>query len=335
MKRTANDFIVGLVVVTCVVAVIAATMWVNQTDLRERREPIVARFRDVGNVRVGSAVVIRGVQSGRVEGIELAEGGWVRMRLRLDEGIALPRDPVVLLNAASLFGEWQATITSREAIPQNPEVRRQIAEAGGDHAALPGAMLPDIAQLTTVAGGIAGNVASVAERFKTAFDDRAAIELRASIGNVATLSSELARTVRRQSQNLDSLSRDVHGGVGELRASAEAFRRVAERIDSSTSDGQVRSIVRDLARAAQQLEATTGQVRTLSDRLATSQLFLDRLLARSDSVMAKVNAGQGSLGMFVNDPSLYQRSDSLVAQMQGLIADFKANPRRYVNVRLF
>jgi phospholipid/cholesterol/gamma-HCH transport system substrate-binding protein len=330
-----SDFIVGLTVILCALAVIGATMWVNQTSLGKPRTRIVARFRDVASVRVGSVVVIRGVQAGRVEAVELADGGWVRMRLKLDEAVQLPNDPVVLLNASSLFGEWQATITSGAAVPDNVDVRRQVAEARGDPGTIPGALLPDIAQLTTVAGGIAGNVASVAERVKVAFDDRAAIELRASIANFAELSGELAKTVRRQSRNLDGVAVDVHGGAQEMRAAAETFRRIAGRIDTSTSAGQLDSIVADLSHAARQLEATTTEMRGISQRLVGSQRSLDLFLARSDSVMNKVNAGHGSLGMLVNDPRLYQRTDSLVALIQALVTDIRANPKRYVNVRLF
>lgn len=334
MKRT-NDFVVGIAVVVCALAIIAATMWVNQASFGERRSRVVARFRDVGSIRVGSAVVIRGVQAGRVESIELADAGWVRMEMRLEEQAALPRDPIVLLNAASLFGEWQATITTRSALPADIDLRRQIDEAGGEPGTIPGATLPDIAQLTAVAGGIAGNIASVAERFKVAFDDTAAVELRTSISNVAELSEELTRTVQRQSRNLDNVAVELRGGVQELRTTAQSFRRVAERIDSSTSTGEVRAIVRDLSIAARELEATSGQLRVLTERLGTSQGHLERLLARSDSVADKVNAGRGSLGLLVNDPSLYHRSDSLVAQMQALIVDIRANPKRYLNVRIF
>jgi phospholipid/cholesterol/gamma-HCH transport system substrate-binding protein len=48
-----------------------------------------------------------------------------------------------------------------------------------------------------------------------------------------------------------------------------------------------------------------------------------------------VNSGKGSLGMFVNDPSLYRRSDSLLLQLQALIADIKANPGKYVRLKIF
>lgn len=334
MKRN-NDFIVGATVILATVAIVAATLWVQQADLGRQQTRFEARFRDVGSVRVGSAVVIRGVQSGRIESIELADAGWVHMRFRLDEAVEMPREPVVLLSSSSLFGEWQATVTTREGLPYNPDVQRQIAEAAGAPGILPGASVPDIAQLTAVAGGIAGNVASVAERFRVAFDSAAAIELRASISNVAQLSEEFERTVRRQSRNLDTIAKDVHGGMEELRATAEAFRRVAMRLDSSTASGLINGIAQNLSTSAAQLEATTARVQELSARMNTTQGNLDRLLARSDSVMGKVNSGTGSLGLLLNDASLYRRTDSLVVQLQALVADVRANPRKYVNLRIF
>ena len=70
MKR-ANDFVVGLTLLLGTAVIIGTTIWVKQADLRNRREKVSARFRDVGSVRVGAAVVLRGVNSGRVQAIEL------------------------------------------------------------------------------------------------------------------------------------------------------------------------------------------------------------------------------------------------------------------------
>jgi len=75
--RRANDVIVGAVVILVSLATIGATLWVKQSDIGSRRERVVARFVDVGNVRVGNAVVIRGVRAGRIEGIELARSGFL------------------------------------------------------------------------------------------------------------------------------------------------------------------------------------------------------------------------------------------------------------------
>jgi phospholipid/cholesterol/gamma-HCH transport system substrate-binding protein len=52
-------------------------------------------------------------------------------------------------------------------------------------------------------------------------------------------------------------------------------------------------------------------------------------------VLLKINGGQGTLGRMVNDPHLYQNSDSLVTELRSLVADIKKNPKRYINLRVF
>ncbi len=159
--------------------------------------------------------------------------------------------------------------------------------------------------------------------------------MRASIANVAQLSSELAITVRRQSRNLDGVALRVRDGADEMKSAAEAVRRIAERIDSSSSEGQIREIADNLSRATQQLDSSARQVRALTTRLSETQSRLDRVLSSSDSVMSKLNTGRGTLGLLVNDPSLYHRTDSLVSQINALVADIRSNPKRYVNLRIF
>lgn len=335
MKRS-NDFVVGVVVLGASAAILAFTLWLGQAHLGTTQREVVARFRDVGNAKVGNAVVIRGVESGRIQAIELADNGWVQVRMTLDHDVTLPHDPVVLLNEASMFGEWQAMIMDRSAAPTNEDVQRQLAEAsaaGGGP--LPGARLPDIAQLTAVAGHIAGDVSRVAERFQVAFDDHAARELRESIRNVSELSAELARTVRVQSRNLQQLSADVHGTLTAVDATADALQRTAMRVDSSTASGQVPRIIGNIDAASEDVRASSRDLREASRALARTQQRLDSVLARTDSVMAKIDRGQGTLGLMVNDPSLYQNADALVAQMRDLVTEIKSHPRKYLTVKVF
>lgn len=335
-KRRSNDWMVGAAIVVTLVLVVASTLWLQQADLGGERLGVTARFRDVGNMQVGNAVVIRGVRSGRVKGIELGENGWVTAELELDEGIDLPPDPVVLIQAASLFGEWQATVTSRTGVPDNREVHAQLNDEDlAPKGALPGAVLPDIAQLTTVAGGIAGNVASVAERVRTAFDDEAARELRASLRNFNQLSSDLARTVRSQSRNLDSIAVDVRAGAGDLNEAASALARTIGRIDTATDSGEIRGIVEETQRASQNIREASARLNALMASLESAEVSLRGVVVKADSVLGKVDRGDGSLGLLINDPSLYRNSDSLMVDLRALIADVKKDPRRYFGIKIF
>ena len=327
MKRT-NDLLVGSIVLLVILTLTGATLWVKQTDIGERRSKVVARFRDVGNARVGNAVVIRGVRAGTIEAIELARGGWVHVRMNLDRSIQLPGTPVVLLNESSLFGEWQATITPRSALPHDETVQAQVTESGGGGDVLPGATLPDIARLTAVAGQIAGDVANVAGRVEVAFDERAARELRSSIRNFAALSTTLSHTVRTHAGDLDTLSRGLQSAVSSLNRTAASAEKMASRVDSSSSNGDIRKIFDDMSHAAAELRRASVQVRAMSEQLSSTQRQLD-------SVLVKLNTGRGSLGLLLNNPSLYQNGDSLLTQLRGLVTEVRTNPKKFVSVRIF
>lgn len=335
MKRS-NDFVVGLVVITSVVAIVGFSLWLSRASFGAKQREVVARFQDVGNAKVGDAVVIRGVQAGRIQGIELAPKGWVDVRMRLDKGIQLPAQPVVILSEASMFGEWQATVMSRSAAPDNRSVQEALDEASkAGPGMIPGARLPDIAQLTAVAGRIAGDVSRVAQRFQVAFDDRAAVELRQSIRNFADLSNQLSQTVRVQSKNMNELAQRVKVAMSAVDSTANALQRTAARVDSSTSRGEIHQIVDNIGSASADVRASSEQLRIASRSFVQMQAQLGSVLTHTDSVMAKIDRGQGSMGLMVNDPSLYQNSDALVTQMRELVSEIRAHPGRYLTVKLF
>lgn len=334
MKRK-TDVLVGLVVLLIALATTGGVAWVKQADIGKRQRDVVARFRDVGNARVGNAVVIRGVVGGRVQAIELAPNGWVDVHMKIDPSVLLPADPVVLLNESSLFGEWQATMIERDALPHDEAVQREVSDPSRGRGVLPGASQPGIGKLTAVAGQIAGDVATVAGRVEVAFDDQAARELRGSIKNVSDLSTTLSSVVRTHASDLDVLSAELRKAIETLNRTANSVQTTAGRVDSATTSPQVRAIVTDVAAASVELRRAATQVNDLSRRFATSQTRLDALLATGDSLLSKINSGQGSLGLFVNDPSMYRRTDSLLVQLRSLAADIQANPKKYISVRIF
>ena len=334
MKR-ASDALVGLTVLVVTATTIVGIAWAKQADFGGHRQEVVARFRDVGNARVGNDVVVRGVVAGRIQVIELARDGWVDVRMRLDPRAELPADPVVLLDESSLFGDWQATVVSRSALPNDAALLREVADAADGGHVLPGASLPGIGKLTAVAGQIAGDVASAAGRIGTAFDDQAALELRASIRNVADLSTTVRTVVQAHASDLDTVSTQLRDAIVTLDRTAATVEVTARRIDSATTSRQVQQLIENFSIASEELRRTATQVRDLSSRLASTEARADAFLETGDSVLAKIDRGQGTLGLLVNDPSVYRRTDSALAELRALTADLRANPKRYLSVRLF
>ena len=192
--------------------------------------------------------------------------------MKLDPSVNLPSEPVVLLNESSLFGDWQATVVERGALPHDDALRRERSPTRrANQACLPGASLPGIGKLTAVAGQIAGDVASVARRIGTAFDDQAARELRASIRNVADLSAPCAAVAQAHASDLDTLSMQLHSAVLTLNRTAASVEATARRLDSAATSPEVRQLVENFSVASTELRRTATQVRDLSARMATTE----------------------------------------------------------------
>lgn len=327
----------GLVVVVGIVAVVGMALWLSRAQLGARHEPVLARMREVGGGQVGSPVVIRGVEAGRITAIALDEkDGWVELKITLDKGMTLPPDPVLLLSEASLFGQWQATLQTRSTAPENSDVRAQLDDPGARrNGAIPGAVLPGISDLTVVAGRIAGDVEQVAHRFGTAFSDSAARELRGTIRNVNMLSENLNGTVTRQSKALDRISAQLGDAINSISTAAGSIEHTTTRLDSATAKGELRDVVNNVRSASEDLKEMSSQLKKSANSLSRTSQSFESMVGHIDSLAVKVNKGTGSLGLLVNDGSLYRNADSLLVSLRALAADVKARPNRYVNVKIF
>ena len=72
-------------------------------------------------------------------------------------------------------------------------------------------------------------------------------------------------------------------------------------------------------------------------RLLKSNEFADQLkasISRLDSIMDKLNQGQGTLGQLLVNPSLYESLDGTSREMNGLMKDFRTNPKKFLSIKL-
>lgn len=96
-----------------------------------------------------------------------------------------------------------------------------------------------------------------------------------------------------------------------------------------------------------QLPAVMANTRTITDNVAMlseelKQLKLEALMAELQatsenlrSFSDQIRNSNGSLGMLLNDKSLYMRLDSMASSADALLRDLKANPKRYVHFSVF
>ena len=57
-------------------------------------------------------------------------------------------------------------------------------------------------------------------------------------------------------------------------------------------------------------------------------------MGRVDAILDKLNNGQGTLGQLLVNPQLYESLDGTTREMQGLLKDFRANPKKFLRIKL-
>jgi phospholipid/cholesterol/gamma-HCH transport system substrate-binding protein len=242
----------------------------------------------------------------------------------------------VIAAAASLFGEWAASLVPLDQLPNDPNIKQAIAEAqAAGTGKWPGATLPDIGQLTAEASRIATDIATVANRVQTAFDSEAVSELRRSIKDFGTVADKLVKVTNEQATVLGSVGSNLRQGSDVLAKAATNLQTTLGRVDSATNQGQLATILNNSAATSANMRSASQDVRDLLGTAHQNQESLVRVLVSADSVMSRIANRSGTLGLLVSDSALYRETTLTMIQLRQLLSDIQANPRKYFSFSVF
>jgi phospholipid/cholesterol/gamma-HCH transport system substrate-binding protein len=310
---------VGLVLVLCVAAV-GALLWL-MGDLRPFGEARLAvRFAHTGNVVAGAPVKLGGVEVGRVDRIHLYP------ERRDEAGLPLPVTMDLSLSEearAALRSDVAVTVATRGPLG---EAYLELEPGSAGAAALPeGAEVRGVEAVRL--DQVAARMGQLMDRVGRVLEDNpeAVAQLLRGVGGFSQAAEGVLRENREQIRAL----------FQELTASARqmnALAKVAER--QIGPGGKTAELVEEMGKSARLAqEALTGVAAVSSglteedgERLrkaiaayAEAGEKLDRIAARGERVLARIEAGEGTLGGLVKDDQLYR-------DLRDLIADLKAHP---------
>jgi phospholipid/cholesterol/gamma-HCH transport system substrate-binding protein len=144
---------------------------------------------------------------------------------------------------------------------------------------------------------------------ETIGNPEARASIQESLENIRKFSSVLANLLDQQGGDLTIALRD-------LRTASQGFRELVEdnqsQMDSTMDRFHQASI--DLGQLTQQLTEISATFKRMAD---------------------KIERGEGTLGEFVHDETLYRDIKSTVKSLDELILDIKENPDRYIHLELF
>jgi phospholipid/cholesterol/gamma-HCH transport system substrate-binding protein len=257
--------------------------------------PMYALFPWGAGLKNGQPVLLAGVNIGFVRKVELIPDGTLKVTLAVNNEYQIPEGTTAAVEPNGIFGDQLIALT--------PQLSVKTFMAEGDTIAT-GKGTPGTGEVLTKADSIAADVSAIASSVRAEFvNDGGIAELRKTTQELTALVSQLGAIAAEQSRELTLTQR-------QLRSTLAA-------VDSAVVDSTLKSF------------------RASSANIAQLTSDLEQTRAQVSSILFKVDSGSGTAARLLNDPTLYARVDSLLLKLDALAADVKANPRRYINLRVF
>ena len=286
---------IGIYAIVILIAAWAGIRFLSGLDVLGRNKSYTAHYEQVNGLQDAAAVVLRGVKIGQVTGITI--------------------------NTQEGGVDVKLSVDSSYDIPVNSKA--MMISAG-----LMGGKSIEI---------VLGDATEVLENGAT-------IEGGVTPDMFETLSSELGDVKERVSVLLDNINNTVSGVDSLIDSNSKSITLAISNLQKVMADLERSNIVSNIDGLCASLNGTMPKIDSIATDLQTvtaslreneSGKKLAEAIAEVNTLLAKFNSGNGTVGKLVSDEQLYARLAEASQNLSALLADLKENPKRYINVTVF
>lgn len=161
-------------------------------------------------------------------------------------------------------------------------------------------------------------------------------QLQTVLHRVDSLMANANQVMNAQNrEEIKVLLHNLNKTVGALETTAGSVNRLV-----GNNDPKLQKVLDEASLTMKSGKVTLDKYGNLAESIDTKQLNqtianLDQTVGKLNSVVAGIDRGEGSLGKIMKDDQLYNNLNSASTNLNSLIEDMKANPKRYINFSVF
>ncbi len=344
----------GIIIIIAFVLLAIGILQVGgRTAFFVKHYTLYVRLDNSYGLKIGSIVRLAGIEVGNVQDIMLPRNPSdrqlvVKLSIQKKYMDRIRQDSFVAIRTIGLLGDKYI----------------DISIGSPTYAVLPpGSVLKNIqqAQLSSVMAGAASGLESV---------NAVLGQLREMLGEVNNgkgtfgmmlKDPRLYERLASASESLQNLTENLgkgKGSLGRIVRDPELYNNLVE-VSSKTKElvdnlntgslaklSEDKAFYENLRDVSVNLKEITEGTRALVSNLnngsisrisSDKELYnrVERVSKRLDSIIAKVQNGQGSAGKILTDDRLYDNANKFFADADALVLDFKKHPKKYIKLSIF
>jgi len=310
--KVSNESKVGILAAVGIVLLFIGFNYLKGINVFNKGTDYFVQYPNSGGLLVGDPVIIDGLSVGRVKAVDLQEDqSGVDVTLNFEQKIRIPDDSYALIRG-NLMGEKYVQLflgTSTNTIQPGSVLRGEIET--------------DLAN-------------TISQEFKPITD-----KVKTMLSSMDTAINVLRGIFTEQVQN------DFAKSMGSIKTTLESFNNSAERVNALLvkEEGNIENIISDVSgftqkvsESEEEMQSIVTNLRIISDSLKSVEfqslaIEFQRAADNINSISSKINAGDGTMGMLVNDQQLYMELTQTLGTLDSVLDAFGKNPE--IRLKLF
>ena len=301
MAKFSNELKIGLVVLFAIFIGYMGFRIMKDEPIFSQVNVLYTKFDTVEGLIRGSNVYLNGFKIGTVREMQyLVQEDSALITLNITENIQLPKGSLAQLASPDFLGSSTIRIiksNSSESLEWGSYLKGIQKE---------GLLNTFTDRGTAISDSVAVTITLLNEKLRALdfLNQQSSNDIGSALSNVKQTSDYLLEAVTSNSDELTDL-------IGSAKRSLETIEDIS---DSSRAS---------IEQSIKNLELLSVEMSQLTKELSATSTTLN-------SVLEKMDRGEGSLGLLLNDPSLYENVDSLSYNLNELIKGIKEDPKRYL-----
>lgn len=305
-----NETKVGILAAFSIALLIIGYNFLKGNSIFKNETILYATYSRVDGLTVSKPVLINGFQIGRVSDLKLQPNGTILATLNISGAYDIPVNTIARLEGTDLLGGkaivmslGNSTVYAKDGDTLNANVAKNLIEA----------VEPVQKKAEVIIAKMDSILTSVNAILNPTFQN-----------NIEKSFTSIAGTLN----SLENTSRKVDVLVGTESSRISAIFANLENITANLKNNNT------------QINSILGNINTVTDKFAalnfqTTMDNANKAVADMQAAIDKINRGEGSLGKLVNDDALYNNLENASKNLDNLMIDLKANPKRYVHFSVF
>ena len=308
--KIANETKVGILAAFSIALLIVGYNFLKGNAIFSDETVLYAKYPRVDGLGVSKPVLINGFQIGRVDKLQLQSDGSILATLKIKGQYDIPKNSIARLEGTDLLGSKAIVLTlgtGTDYAKDGDFLNANVAKG----------LLETVQPVQKKAELIIGKMDSILTSVNTILNPNFQKNVDKSFNSIASTLSSLEGT----SKKVDNLVGSESSRISAILANAEA-------------------ISSNLKQNNEKINAILNNIHTFTDQVAAANFKqtienANKAVADLQGIVGKINNGQGTLGLLVNDTKMYENLNSASKNLDSLMIDLKQHPKRYVHFSIF